>query len=453
MRSIGRTFAAGTVLMALAAMPGEAQTYRWDIGINGGYSWYTQSVDRAVSDANVRFRAGLLGGAQAGWWFTPRLGVRANATYSDRPLWGHVAAAPPQTSEFGTLIQHVNLWSGSGDVLFRFAEPNATWQGRELLPYVAVGLGAKWINPAGDRHTLMQDGVARSGDTFQSFTDVGTPAMLLALPEQRRLLGLVGVGMDVRVTPSFAIRLEANDRIYRPEIYTASTTTTPNEFVLTGRADQLTHQISGQVGIHLLGGLMAPPPVAVAPAPPPPPPAAPPPPPPPPAEDDILVCVIDPTAPEGIRMQTAVFRHAQADTVVMVTGQRVALREAVPTVPVARDAGWFVRGEPLVLTVGTQRFEFVTFDTPRLIEPVQLTYLGRINGFPVYADRDQVQRIAADLEAARAARTDHDLAVIMADRRELRDGIADVTVLYVPLDPVGCVFQGVIPREDIIKGL
>ena len=52
-------------------------------------------------------------------------------------------------------------------------------------------------------------------------------------------------------------------------------------------------------------------------------------PPPAPTEDAITVCVIDPTSPNGIRMQTAIFVHATGDTVVDVNGRRTPLAQAV----------------------------------------------------------------------------------------------------------------------------
>ena len=165
-----------------------------------------------------------------------------------------------------------------------------------------------------------------------------------------------------------------------------------------------------------------------------------------------MVCVIDPAAPGGIRMQEAWFRHEQRDTVVDAAGQRVALRTQIGDVPTAARADWYVRGEPLNFMVGTRRMEFHTYQTPRLIEPAMLTYLGRVNGVPVYADRDQAQRFAAQLQTARAAQTNHELAAMLTANRELRDGIADLGVLYVPMQPIGCVFQGLQQMEGVGKG-
>jgi hypothetical protein len=165
-----------------------------------------------------------------------------------------------------------------------------------------------------------------------------------------------------------------------------------------------------------------------------------------------MVCVIDPAAPNGIRMQEAFFRHEQRDTVVDAAGQRVALRTQVTDVPTAARADWYVRGEPLSFMVGTRRMEFHTYQTPRQIEANMLTYLGRVNGVPVYADRDQAQRFATQLQAARTARADHDLAAMLTANTELRDGVADLGVLYVPMQTIGCIFQGLQAMEEVGKG-
>ena len=69
------------------------------------------------------------------------------------------------------------------------------------------------------------------------------------------------------------------------------------------------------------------------------------------------MCVVDPTVPAGLRMQSAYYRPATRDTVVMMNGARVPLSNAVGSVMVVRDADWYVRGEPLVMTVGTERFD------------------------------------------------------------------------------------------------
>jgi hypothetical protein len=454
MKNAVRTLAAGAMMWALTAGAAEAQNYRWDIGVNGGHSWYSGMLndDNVNFDGDVRFRQGFLGGAQLGFWLTPQLGLRANATYTDRPLWG---AGPGGTRQ--NLIENVNLWSGSGDLMIRLARPNEAWMGQEFLPYVTGGLGAKWHNPAGQTTGIVEDnnnnnGAIVDGRAFRPYTAAGAAGPWMILEEGPVLMGLVGLGTDFRVAPNFALRLELNDRIYRPDIFLAQPT--EGQTLIRGeRVSRTVHEVGLQLGAHLLFGLQPPPPVVAPPAPPPPPPPppapAPPPAPPAPTEEEVMVCVVDPAAPGGLRMQPAIHRFEQRDTVVMQDGQRVPLRQTLTTVPVAREADWFVRGQPLAIMAGAQRMEFTTYGAPRQIEAGQLAYLGRINGMPVYADRDHVQRVADDLTRVRGTMGD-DLTMILRDHRNLRDAVADLEVLYVPMQPVGCVFQG-LTRTEVIR--
>jgi hypothetical protein len=103
--------------VAVAALVGPAQgaaqiypDYRADLGVTVGVSGYTAAFE------DVRFSPGWLVGAQGTYWFTPQVGLRANGTYTDRPL--------NESDFFSTgddplLASNVNLWSLSGDVMFR----------------------------------------------------------------------------------------------------------------------------------------------------------------------------------------------------------------------------------------------------------------------------------------------------------------------------------------------
>src|SRR5687767_9024958 len=115
MRRIGRVAITTALLLPLVAHPVTAQNYRWDLGVNGGGSWYSKLLN-ADDDNNLvqditgaKFKAGWLAGSQLGIWFTPRIGIRANMTYSDRPL----TVTRENADDFDAL-EHVNLWSGSG---------------------------------------------------------------------------------------------------------------------------------------------------------------------------------------------------------------------------------------------------------------------------------------------------------------------------------------------------
>jgi hypothetical protein len=450
MRAISRLALVAALLIGL--MPATVSAQRWavDWGVNGGASWYSQLIsgDNAPPDG-ARFRAGWLVGSQLTFWPAANIGLRANMTYTDRPLVADEDIAGLGSDE---IHGNINLWSGTGDLLIRFGRPAETWMGRETLPYLALGLGAKWINPAADLW-FQQDGT--SGIPFT--TNPGAAGQTtLWLEETSVLMGLVGLGADFRLSPRTALRLEVNDRIYRPRVYTTTGAIPGPGGTVNVSGDnnvaRTVHEIGAQLGLHFLFGLRTPPPVAVAPLPPAPPPPPPPPAPEPPREDQVTVCVIDPTAPGGIRMQTAVFRHAQRDTVVMVDGQRRPLQEVVPTVPVARTAEWYVQGQPLTLTVGREQVRFLPYQTATVIEPQRIVYIGNVGGYPVYADRDEVADVLARLQTLRGDRTDAELGTLLAQDRAVRDAVQRVSFLYVPLDGVGCVFQPVQRQVDVRKG-
>ncbi|HEX9105756.1 MAG TPA: outer membrane beta-barrel protein, partial [Longimicrobiales bacterium] len=374
MKSAGRAATVAALLLPLAGAPLAAQSWKADLGVNGGASWYSPllgSDEITSGNGNVRFRAGWLVGAQAGYWFTPRIGLRANGTYTDRPLkQGNGFFAADQE-----LTHDVNLWSGTGDLLFRFKQPSADFR-REALPYIALGLGEKWISPAGSAAFVAANGTstnngltfacgplgcAAPGNTFATVGVTGTPGVIgvntgtnaavaglssFFLPKQHVMMGLAGLGADFRMSPHMALRLEAGDRIYKPKVWATSAGTT-----VAGATTELTngttnigktvHEVYAQLGLHYLMGLASPPVVAVAPAPAPPPPAAPAPAP-APTTQDVSVCVVDPTAPTGLRTVTAQFNPSTNDTTVMVNGQSMSLASSVGTVPVASSATWYV---------------------------------------------------------------------------------------------------------------
>jgi hypothetical protein len=448
MRSLMRAALMAALIAPLAVAPLDAQTYRFDLGVHGGAAWWSNMVntnDFVDATENARFRAGWLSGAQATFWATPRVGVRANFGYTDRPL--ERTGGSPLPGAPDVIHGNINLWSGSGDLLFRFGQPiGPEFMGTEMLPYLALGLGAKWINPAGDHWFI---GTPTEGTSGVPWTTAGGNTFFLE--ETSTLMGLVALGTDVRMAPNFALRLELGDRMFRAPIREVIGTP-PGGTLFTetgqGHVGRLTHEVYGQIGLHMLMGLAAPPPPVVVAPPPPPPPAAPPAPP-PPAEEAIRVCVIDPTAPGGVRMVDAVFVPARGDTLVTVDGQRVPLRTTVGTVPVAGTAEWFVQGQPLVLNVRGTRNEFVTFGTSRVIEPADLAFVGTVRGVPVYAAATQVQAVRQQL--ADAAVAGRDLEVVLGERAELRTAFRGVDVLYVPLQPVGCVFQPLQRVEEVRK--
>jgi hypothetical protein len=231
---------------------------------------------------------------------------------------------------------------------------------------------------------------------------------------------------------------------------------------LDGVVDYMpSHEPAANVNLHaraglslLLGGSERV--AAVTSAPPPPQPApvttALPAPPPPPVENAIAVCVIDPAQPFGIRMQNALYRVEQGDTVVMQNGDRVPLSQVAGNAMVVGDAGWYLRGEQLSMTVGSQTVRYLAYPSATQIDPNRIAYIGDINGYPVYADRDAISDFSSALNTARAAHPNGDLGAILAERRDLRDALEDVAILYVPLQRTDCIFQPMQLMDPVIKG-
>lgn len=464
------------LLLPMAGAPLAAQSWRADLGVNGGASWYSPMLGgEQINNANgnVRFQAGWLAGAQATLWVTPRIGIRANGTYTDRPLKqgnGFMAAD-------NQLYKDINLWSGSGDLMLRLRRPGETFTRMEALPYIALGLGAKWHNPAGDQWTVYDPAASKSwnglpfacgangvcggpGTAFSTLgltagapgfsntvgVNAGTNAPVAGvnnffLSEERVLMGLAGLGTDLRLSPHMGLRLEVGDRMYKPALIAiAPGTGTAGANVEATNSDtkvsKTVHEVYAQLGLHMLFGLAAPPVVAVAPAP------APPPPPPAPAPttQDVSVCVVDPTAATGLNTVTATFNPATNDTTVMINGTATPLAQAYTSVPVASGSTWYVQGQPLMIGSGNGALAYVSFGSARNIEANDLTYIGTVNGLPVYANRTDVTNLTIPSPPGD-----------ITTNTTLLTGLRNVQVVYVPLTATGCNFQPLQIQEQVRK--
>lgn len=445
------------LLMPMAAVPASAQTWKWDWNVNGGYSFYSNMLDNdangftnAADGSDVKFKNGYLLGSQLTFWAGKNFAIRLNGTYSDRPL----EAKDFTLSNFNNSgISDVNLWSGSGDLLFRFSSPKDEYSGMEFLPYAALGLGAKWHNPAGDNYTCVDTQENKSWNCAPFTVQNGTTAgNTFALAEANSLMGLVGLGADWRLGRSFAIRTEIGDRIYKPKLHQLATplVTTGTTFnTLNGdeTVSKTVNEIYGQIGLGFLFGIARPAAVAIVTPPPAPAPA----PVPTVSREDLSVCVVDPTSTTGLRMQSAVLVGGR-DTVVVVGGQDRPFATSVGTVSTAANADWYVRGQPLTVKVGNSNMEFATYGTSRVISSDDLAYLGNVNGMPVYADRNDVKDVMDELNDVRKAQAGADLGEILNQQKDLRAALDKVKVLYVPMQPSGCVFQAVQRQEEVRKG-
>jgi hypothetical protein len=151
-------------------------------------------------------------------------------------------------------------------------------------------------------------------------------------------------------------------------------------------------------------------------------------------------------------MVDAKFVVASGDTVVVSGTTRTPLRQTVGNVNTAANADWYVRGTPFVLTAGSHRVEFVTYGQGQMMQANDMAYLGMINGYPVYADTDDVQAFRARLDQARATAGNDNLGPILASNAQLRTSIDGVRTIYVPLSATGCRFQALQHQEQVRKG-
>jgi hypothetical protein len=451
MRALHKGLLLAPLLAVFAVQPAAAQAWKWDFGVNAGWSKFTASLDEEdtglpddAPGAEVKWDGSWLVGSQLTYWLRPKLGLRLNGRYADRELEG-------SEIDETNWVTSTNLWGATADLMFRFKSPAPEFTGMEVLPYLALGVGAKWHNGSEDQFTC--DDGSNSYNCSPFTTGGGVNRRGFAFGEENAIAGLVGLGADWRFSPRLALRTEINDQIFKPQYHRVTT------IPLTGTAvwpvgeeniGNLTHEIGAQIGLHFLFGLAPIPVVAVVPAP-----VQPPPPAPTPVptvrRDAVTVCVIDPTAPGGIRMQAATVVEGR-DTVITVGGTDRPFRQSLGNVMVATNADWYVQGQPLTMRVGKNNVEFTTYGSPRMIEGSDLAYMGTINGYPVYADRDDVADVIDELNELTRARAGTDLGKILEEQRELNDELDDVKVFYVPMNAAGCVFQAVQRQEEVRKG-
>jgi hypothetical protein len=423
------------VAVAVAGLFGAAQVsaqefpdYKVDLGISGGVSGYTAMLE------DVRMEAGWIVGTQATFWLTPGFGIRANGGYTERNLaeGGFFDAGEP----FHVL--DVNQWTVTGDLMWRWNPDGYAMGSARSVPYLTGGFGARYFDMAGEGEV---PGTDERGVTFDA-PDGGRYSMV----EKWEPAGRVGIGTDFRLADAFGLRLELGDLIWGAPLQESLR----QPRAAGDDAGDVVHEIYASLGANILLGLEAPEVVAVAPAPPAPEPE--PEPEPEPVEEMIQVCVIDPSADAGIMQVDAIYLPETRDTLVMRNGMRQDFATAVPSVMVANEAEWFVRGEPLTVTLsdGTT-IEYTTWQSARMIDADRLTFVGTARGLPVYANTDDVAGFAAQWTAARRAAATNDIGDILADNSALGSELEGVQYLYVPLRPTGCVFQAVRLVEQVRK--
>lgn len=420
-----------------AAAPAGAQEYRFDVGLDGGLAYFTSSLtedDHGVAD-DVGFNDGWIVGYETTGWVTPRFGLRFDLGYTDKAIVQDAAEDAVDgiiIDDEGDLLEDVNIWDVAGSLVYRFTGPEpGEFLGLEIMPYISAGIGAKIFDVA----------AAEDEQDFPVVVDAAAPTLsTLTIEEVTKLEGRAALGADFRVHRNFIIRGEIGDIIFDSPFLESAAAGDDEDL------GKVVHELYATLGLAMPFGFIAPPPVAVAPPPPPPAPE------PEPREEAVRICVIDPDAPDGVQMVDATYLIDEGDTVVVRNGRRVAITTAYGDVDVAPDASWYVAGEPLVFDIDDRRTEFVSYGGARVIPSGSLAFLGYQNGIAVYADEADVADVQEQWEDLREARGEGDIDEALEQEAELVDEFNEIEFLYVPMDPVGCVFQALQRVEEVRKG-
>jgi hypothetical protein len=159
------------------------------------------------------------------------------------------------------------------------------------------------------------------------------------------------------------------------------------------------------------------------------------PPPPAPTTEQITVCVLDINAGGGLRTVNALRKLDTGDTIVVRNGEPTPLRAAVGTVPIAADASWFIRGEPLTIGADKTKLMYLSVGTPQTLAAENLAFLGTVDGMPVYADK------SAAVSPLDVLGPNTDLSKAVVESKNVYTALDNVKTVYVPMNTVGCLFQ------------
>ena len=392
-----RTMWCTATAVLLAASAGQAQAQemldrprisRFDLGVYAGGSltsrWYesrtltlTGTEDPIRNDDDQDFSPGYapVFGAQATYWLTPIVGVRANALYAPMQVPNESDGFFDPGENIGDRpFYTVNSYFYDLSLALR---PFIRGNGWYRTAYLFAGGGGLTSNLAGDADacepTTLSRGACLTFDPDYASVGQGTAGAGITLINFTSMFGLFGelaahvYDSPVHVDDSFVgpIREPTGSTVRIADDRTA----------VTGRA---------VIGLKAMFGDFVPP--FVAPPPPPPPPVveqpiAPPPPPPVTADSNIQVCVLQ---DGNLTNVTAQYNTARGDT--MVNGQPFAT--AFPTGgQYAANASWYINNEPVMF----QNRRFVKYGLPRVLGVNEVTRVGEFQGVPVFAETGQTR--------------------------------------------------------------
>lgn len=173
---VGALAMAALALMVLAPVAG-AQDFNGTIGYGGGGVWFGDFDGKG----SLALEAGWLADVHAERWYSNRLGVRAHAAFTRRPL-----EMPGDTRD-------INTWMIDGGALLHLLTPRPD---RSVAPFVSAGAGVVSYGLGEGPKVTISDDVVYSGDDDRQFTAVAGIGVDL-LPEWRWLDTRVGVRLEV----------------------------------------------------------------------------------------------------------------------------------------------------------------------------------------------------------------------------------------------------------------
>ncbi len=448
MKTALKSLSAAAVAAALMAMPAHAQMKNFSLGLNAGYYRSGNLAENSVTGTELRLDNGAAYGADLEGWLgsSKRWGFRVEGNWTRHPYAlyndNNFNTENTDLSQFG----NIKSWMVDGDLMLRLLTPT---RDRMFSPFIDVGGGFVTWNPP-------------SNDVGISANIPEANAYLYG-DRQWQSAVTAGIGTDWFLTPGVALRLEAKDYWNPNSPY----------LVLDNQSEKQVggHNLLFRAGLNFYfggGNVKEPGFVAAAPTPPPAPAPAPAPEPEPapapePTTEAVSMCVIGQNYQP---MTVAAVRQLDNGTIyVDRNGSQVAFNTAYPaTSPVyVRGADWYTMDQPLVVDLTTEqpnealediaenpvnpanykanRFEFVRFGTASRMPASDLTFVGTVNGTPLYARTTEVAPIQTQLSDRLAVTTD--LNQILMDQDFANSFTSNITTFYAPVEPSegNCVYQ------------
>lgn len=444
MKILIKCAASAATLAALAAAPLGAQTANGGLGLYG--SWMDPGRLAEQGDTELQVADGFgVGGGLEFWFGSGRVGLGLNASYHQNSFKAEFAdGSNPEEEEFGD----VTNWYGDASLMLRLLEPV---QRRRFAPFLSLGAGMVRIDPDGNG-TLNYD-----------------PADAQIQFEAQNEFAVVGaIGADLFFSDNVALRAELKDYWMSDSPY--------DRLSIPSESHEGGHNLQFNVGLQFFFGGGEEPTVFPRDEPEPQPiepePAAEPEP--EPVVEETLICVVDEDGDWELETVSA-FRNVDENRVfIRRNGTEVDLVRAYPaTGPVyVKSARWYLDDEPLTVdfTVDedldvdvktdtdvvvaldegdVEHVEWVTFGTSRTFAPGELTFIGTVDGTPVYARSMDVERFRTDLVTVHATTTDLDRIILENDH--IATHIVELDPVFVAVEPAEneCVFRPLSPTNIV----